>query len=229
MLLSKRLQKITDYIQPNSRVADIGTDHGYIPVWLAQNGICANVIASDIRPEPLKRAMVNAERNGVSDRISFRRCPGLEKFVSDELDTVIIAGMGGEAIIEILSAAPWTREKKLILQPQSKIPELRLWLNDNGYNVNEASLVADMGRIYVVWSCAAGGWRELPEHELYVDRTLIQKGDELLGGYIDAAVKKLRHKVHGMKKASCADLQEIERVTLAIGGLLKMKEEWQNA
>lgn len=229
MLLSRRLQRIADYVRPGSRAADVGTDHGYIPVWLIQHGVCENVIASDIRPEPLKRAMLSAEKNGVSDRISFRLCPGLEGIRPEEADTVIIAGMGGETIIEILSAAPWAREKELILQPQTKIPELRLWLNGNGYGVDDAALVADTGRIYIVWSCTAGGGRDLPVHELYTDRALAQKGDGLLGIYIDSAVKKLRHKVQGMKKASHADVHDIEHCTLAIDGLLKMKEEWQYA
>ena len=61
MLLSKRLQKIADYVQPDNRVADVGTDHGYIPVWLVRSGVCESVIASDIRNEPLKRAMENAK------------------------------------------------------------------------------------------------------------------------------------------------------------------------
>lgn len=229
MLLSKRLQRIADYIRPGSRVADVGTDHGYIPVWLVQNGVCEQVYASDLRPEPLKRAVESAEKNGVSDRISFLLCPGLEKYSPRELDTVVIAGMGGETIIEILAAAPWTKEKELILQPQTKIPELRSWLNSNGYDVAEASLVADTGRIYLVWRCVSGGGRELAEHELYVDRTLSERGDGLLGIYIDSIVKKLRHKALGMKKARAADLQELERCEAAIEGLLKMKEEAQNA
>lgn len=229
MLLSKRLQKIAGYVAQGSRAADVGTDHGYIPVWLIQNGVCEHIIASDIRPEPLKRAMENAEKNEVSDKIRFLLCPGLEQYPQQEIDTVIIAGMGGETIIEILADAPWTREKKVILQPQTKIPELRSWLNANGYEVDDASLVADMGRIYVVWSCTAGGGRELPAHELYVDRTLLEKRDELLGLYIDTVVKKLRHKAQGMKRAARADQMELERCQAAICGLLKMKEEAQNA
>ena len=229
MLLSKRLQIIAGYVTQGSRAADVGTDHGYIPVWLAQNGVCEHITASDIRPEPLKRAMENADKNGVSDKISFLLCPGLEQYHPQEIDTVIIAGMGGETIIEILAAAPWTREKKLILQPQTKIPELRSWLNSNGYEVDDASLVADMGRIYVVWSCVAGVGRELPVHELYVDRTLLERRDELLGIYVDTVVKKLRHKAQGMKRAACADPLELERCQAAVCGLLKLKEEAQNA
>lgn len=229
MLLSKRLQEIADYVRPGSRVADVGTDHGYIPVWLVQNGVCGHVYASDLRPEPLKRAVESAEKNGVADRISFLLCPGLEKYSPGDIDTVIMAGMGGETIIEILAAAPWTREKELILQPQTKIPELRNWLNSSGYDVAGASLVADTGRIYLVWRCVSGGGRELAAHELYVDRRLSERGDALLGIYIDSIVKKLRHKTQGMKKARCVDPRELERCEAAIDGLLKMKEEAQNA
>lgn len=229
MLLSKRLQKIADYVAQGSRVADVGTDHGYIPVWLVQNAVCQRVIASDIRPEPLKRAVENAKKNGASDKITFLLCPGLEQCPPSEVDTVIIAGMGGETIIEILAAAPWAREKKLVLQPQTKIPELRSWLNENGYGLEDASLVADTGRIYVVWSCAAGGGFEIPAHELYVDSALLARRDELLEIYIDSVVKKLRHKMQGLKRAAAADPLELEHCQAAIRGLLKMKEEAKDA
>ena len=223
MTLSNRLQAIAAFISPGSRVADVGTDHGYLPLWLAENGVCNSVIASDIRPGPLKTAMRNAALAGLGEAVDFRLCAGLETYAPDEADTIVIAGMGGETIMSVLSAAPWTREKTLILQPQTKQPRLRVWLNENGYAVEDASLVYDTGRIYVIWKCTAGEKRELAAYERYVDRTLVMRRDALLPAYIDGIMKKLLHKRQGLARALLPDPEEIRRCGEAIDALERLR------
>ena len=219
MTLSNRLQAIAAFIPPGSRVADVGTDHGYLPLWLAENGVCDSIIASDIRPGPLKTAMRNAALAGLGDALIFRLCAGLEAYAPDEADTIVIAGMGGETIMSVLSAAPWARDKTLILQPQTKQPRLRVWLGENGYAVEDAALVYDTGRIYVIWKCTAGEKRELAAYERYVDKTLVQKRDPLLPAYIDGIMKKLLHKRQGLSRAVSADEEEVRRCDEAIDAL----------
>ena len=225
MTLSNRLQAIAAFIPPGSRVADVGTDHGYLPLWLAENGVCTSMIASDIRPGPLKTAIRNAALAGLGEAIDFRLCAGLEAYAPDEADTIVIAGMGGETIMSILSAAPWAREKTLILQPQTKQPRLRVWLNENGYAVEDASLVYDTGRIYVIWKCTGGEKRELEAFERYVDRALVQKRDPLLPAYIDGIMKKLLHKRQGLSRAALADAEELRRCNEAIDALEGLRRE----
>jgi tRNA (adenine22-N1)-methyltransferase len=229
MTLSKRLSQIVSYISAGSRVADVGTDHGYIPIWLVENGICPHVVATDVRQGPLERAVENARRCGVSDKISFSLCFGLNSCAPEDVDTVVISGMGGETIIEILHAAPWSKEKTLIIQPQSKIAELRTWMNENGYAVIDASLVEDAGRIYVVWKCTAGEKSALQPHELFVDSALMCWGGALLPEYIDDTVKKLQRRCDGLEIAACADAQELGFCRAAIDGLLKIRKEITDA
>ncbi|NLT13462.1 MAG: SAM-dependent methyltransferase, partial [Clostridiales bacterium] len=118
--LSKRLQAIAAYVKQGSAVADIGTDHGYIPVYLAQHNIARRIIAADIRKRPLARAQLSSVEYGVDDRIEFRLTDGLDGLQEAGLDTIIIAGMGGETIAGILERAPWvlTENVRIILQPQ---------------------------------------------------------------------------------------------------------------
>ena len=132
--LQPRLQCLADLVPQGARLVDVGTDHGYLPVWLLQHGRMESAIASDINTLPLDHARATAAEYGVTACIDFRLCPGLAKIGSEECDTVAIAGMGGETIIGILKAAPWTRDgtHTLILQPQTKVDLLRRWLCESG-------------------------------------------------------------------------------------------------
>ena len=229
MPLSKRLQRIADYVPAGSRVVDVGTDHGYIPLWLVENGLCASVIASDIREEPLKKAVNNARKAGAAEQIRFVLAAGLDGCRPEEVDVIIIAGMGGETILSILEAAPWAHEKLLILQPQTKAAELRNWLNGQNYAMEDASLVDDSGRIYLVWKLSAGEKLPLTPADLYVDPVLRKKRDPLLRAYVDGLIKKMRSKIQGLEKAAAADAEELSDSRQALGGFLAIREEWKNA
>ena len=143
--LQPRLQCIASLVPKGARLADIGTDHGYLPVYLLQEGTIGHAIASDINALPLAHARATAAEYGVTEKLDFRLCPGLAKLRPEECDTVAIAGMGGETILGILEAAPWTRDgaHTLILQPQTKADLLRRWLCANGYRFLSETLVRD--------------------------------------------------------------------------------------
>ncbi len=127
--LSPRLYAIARAAESGRHIVDVGTDHGYIPVWLALRGQTERITATDIRPGPLERAMRSAEAHGVESRIRFVLCDGLSYDGASAADSVIIAGMGGETIISILAGAPWTKSgTRLILQPQTRQDELCVWL-----------------------------------------------------------------------------------------------------
>jgi len=150
MKLTKRLQVIADFIEDGAAVADIGTDHGYLPVYLAQSGFCRKIIASDINASSLTAARRSAENADVTEAITFVVAPGLDGVAPMEVDTVVIAGLGGETIIGILKDAPWTKLRgiNLILQPQSKIDILFRFLYDNEYEIRRIRSVLDKGRYY---------------------------------------------------------------------------------
>ena len=179
--LQPRLALLASLVPQGAVLADVGTDHGYIPVCLRQRGVIDRAIASDIGREPLEHARRTAEEYGVGG-IDLRLCAGLDAIAPEECDTVLIAGMGGETIWGILAAAPWTRDGRhtLLLQPQTKIEELRLRLCENGYAVTREHLVRDKGKLYVVMTVTAGERYSPGAEQLY--------GEVSAGGAKNAAV-----------------------------------------
>ena len=224
--LSKRLLCMAEKINKGEIVADVGTDHGYIPVWLISRGICQRVIASDIKAGPLQTAVRTAKNAGMEDKIDFRLCAGLDGYTSDEFDTAIIAGMGGETIISILQAAPWAKSKKLIIQPQSKLPELRRWLFENDYKIFNAELVYDTGRIYLVWVVGEGK-EDCDKFSDVLDYQLIENHDPLLRSYIEGLIKRELKILNGMEKSAIVCGDEIRSKKELIEKLIKIKEETQ--
>ena len=159
--LTPRLLAAAELVEPGARVADVGTDHGYLPVWLRQKERSPYVIASDLRPDPLASARASAARWGVRG-IDFRLCPGLEGIGPQEVDTVVIAGMSGETMAGILADAAWDwTGKRLILQPMTKRPELLSWLYENGLHLCRETLVPEQEKLYCVL-CAEAGREVMP-------------------------------------------------------------------
>jgi tRNA (adenine22-N1)-methyltransferase len=150
--LSNRLQALADAVDIGAAVADIGTDHGYLPVYLAQKRRAIRIIASDISAASLSTARRFADKYNVTKSITFVVTPGLDTITAADTDTIVIAGMGGETILQILENAPWTKSAaiKLILQPQSKIDLLCRFLYDNGYVVKKTISVVDKGKSYTI-------------------------------------------------------------------------------
>ena len=153
--LSNRLGAIAGYISKGAAVADIGADHGLLSVFLAQRGYARYIIASDISAGSLAAARRNAGKYNVTDKIEFVTAPGLSGIGGLDIDTIVIAGMGGETIAGILADAPrsCTRGVKLILQPQTKAVGLCIWLSDNGFVIRDSQRVRDKGRPYVIIMC----------------------------------------------------------------------------
>lgn len=149
--LSPRLRACCNYITPGDRVADVGTDHGYLGIWLLSRNLAGHVIASDIGEGPLSAARANAERFGFLDRMTFCLSDGVQN-VPREFDTLVIAGMGAQTMIHILQDAPWLQSAayRLVLQPQNKPQQLRAYLSECGWQITEESLVRDGRFLYAV-------------------------------------------------------------------------------
>ncbi len=146
--ISKRLLACAEFVAPGDRVADIGCDHGYLAIHLLTTDIARSVIASDINEQPLLSAVRNAEKYGIRDKIEFYLSDGVRKIPRD-FDTLVCAGMGADTMISILEAAPWLKDGKyrLILQCQSKRPELRKYLYAGGWHIPRETLVKE-GKFY---------------------------------------------------------------------------------
>lgn len=184
--LSPRLAAVAALVPPGASVIDVGTDHAMLPVWLVQAGRAARVLATDIRPGPLQSAAALVKRTGTGEHIRLLQADGLHGAGPADGDTVVIAGMGGQTMIHILSQAPWTRDGALlILGPQSKAADLRRFLVEDGYHVLSERLAEDAGRVYPIL-CAAGGIAPAyTAAELHLG-LLSQIGDDpLFGRYLD--------------------------------------------
>ena len=156
--LTARLQKIADQVTIGYRVADIGTDHGYIPIYLLKNKISPFVIAGDINKKPLKRAEDNIKNHNLSCSIEVRLGSGLSILKLNEVDTAIIAGMGGLLISELLENSKEIAQnlKALILQPMQAQPELRKYLANNGFIIEKDILVKEDRHIYEIIVAKSG-------------------------------------------------------------------------
>ena len=150
--LKGRLSLCARYVRRDSRLADIGTDHAYLPIALCEAGVIPSALACDINPLPLNSARENIARRGLSDRIETRLGNGLEPVSADEADDIVIAGMGGELIADILAACLWVRDpaKRLILQPMTRHEALIRRLYANGFAVTDSGAVTDGGKSYLV-------------------------------------------------------------------------------
>ena len=228
--LQPRLACIASLVPRGARLADVGTDHGCLPVWLLQHGRIARAIASDINAAPLDRARATARAYGVTEGVDFRLCAGLAEIKSGECDTVVLAGMGGETIIGILEAAPWTRDgaHTLVLQPQTKTELLRRWLSGNGYRLLEERLVRDKGQLYVVLHAAGGeGGRALDDADALTGFLL--QGDALYGAYLSQHLIKLKRARDGLAVSSLADKGErLARLRALIEEVDKRREAWEH-
>ncbi len=149
--LSKRLFAVASLVEQGASVADVGTDHGYIPVFLVKAGIAKSAVAMDINDGPLSSCRALVEQEELSDYIDIRLSDGLERLEPDECDTIIIAGMGAELIADILSKCSYINEKHLILQPMTHPEIARKFLYDNGFEINNDIIVYDSKHYYSVF------------------------------------------------------------------------------
>lgn len=219
--LQPRLACIASLVPHGARIADVGTDHGYIPVHLLARGVIDFAIASDIGREPLDHARRTAAEYGI-DGIDFRLCAGLEAIAPEECDTILLAGMGGETIMGILEAAPWTRDgaHTLLLQPQTKLELLRRWLCETGYRITREKLVRDKGKLYTVMTVTAGAPFEPDTLSLYAG--LAPERDALYGEYLAHQSARLRRRAEGLGQSNAS---EAARLLALADALDKIGEE----
>ena len=148
MQLSQRLSSVASMVTAGNCLADVGTDHGYVPIYLYERNVIPCAIAMDVNKGPLERAALHIAESGMKNVIETRLSDGLTALKAGEADSIVIAGMGGPLMIRILSAYPevTASAKELILQPQSEIAEVRIWLYEQGYEIVEEHMVFEEGK-----------------------------------------------------------------------------------
>ena len=231
LTLPPRLRTIADLVPPGARLVDVGTDHAYLPVWLLSHGKIASAIASDVVPGPLDRARQTAEKYGLTGRMDFRLCDGLSGVAPEEVDAVVIAGMGGETIAAILEAAPWTAtgERLLVLQPMSAQPYLRQWLQAHGYAIGREVLAREGETLYTIFLVRPGPMPPLTPAETWAGRQSRGEGDPRRGAYLDKLIHRAEKAAAGLRLSTRgSDAPRLAEVEQVLTGLRQMKEEWQS-
>lgn len=215
--MNRRLEAIASLTRGGRGLIDVGTDHGYLPVWLALSGYAGNLYASDINEGPLAAAKRTAAENGVSERIRFLLCDGLSLCPREEIDTIVIAGMGGDLIVRILDEAEWCLDSRyrLILQPMTKAEVLRYWLVYNGFGIQSETLAEDGGILYQILCASYGGSTKLNDAELFAGKRglcqnleLYEKQLELLSGRFEKMLAGMATRDSGPRCRLFHEVQE---------------------
>lgn len=186
MQLSKRLKAVASFVTEGNILADIGTDHGYIPIYLVKNGIIPRAFAMDINKGPLERADEHIAEEGLHDSIETRLSNGLDKLYENEADTVLVAGMGGALIIDILQRGRKVLDtvKELVLSPHSEWEEVRRYLGDSGYKITQEDMLIDAEKYYVIIKAIKEKPEEYDEVQLKYGKILIEEKNEILKEYL---------------------------------------------
>lgn len=221
--LSNRLKACCKFIKQGDRVADIGCDHGYLSIHLLRSGIASSVIAADINPMPLDSAKRNAAKYEIADRITFCLSDGVQDIPRD-FDTMVCAGMGADTIISILDAAPWLKCKqyRLILQCQSRRPELRQYLYDNGYKICAEVLAQDGKFIYPIIEVVYEPSTPLSPGGYHISPALLASGSPLLPAFYERVVSGIKTTVQGLSRTGGEKLAHYEAI---LSELLKMEDK----
>lgn len=201
--LSDRLLACCGFVKQGDRVADIGCDHGYLGIYLLTQGIAKSTIEADVNEAPLQSAMRNAMKYGTKNKMTFCLSDGVEEIPRD-FDCMVCAGMGADTMMSILYQAPWLKDAKyrLILQCQSKRPELRQWLYDQGYAIRRETLAKDRKFVYSIMEVVYDPGQSITPAETYITKQLLEDNHPLLPEYYQRVKHGMELTVFGLERAN---------------------------
>lgn len=201
-MLDNRLSAVAENIIKGKNMVDIGTDHAYLPVWLTRRGICPKALAVDINKDPISFANATIEKYRAADMVETRLSDGFENVPRDFAENIVIAGMGGDAISDILSQCEWIKDAKynLILQPMTCHERLRKYLYQSGFSILSETIVKDSHRIYTVMKVGFSGI--VQEAPVYMQYSGSVNADDANGReYLMRQIVRLRDVAQGLTKA----------------------------
>ena len=195
MELSKRLQAVADFVSEGLVVADVGTDHGYIPIYLIETKKSPKAFAMDVNKGPLLRAKEHIAEHGLETRIETRLSDGVRALKKGECECVVVAGMGGALTIKIMEEGKdvFRNLKEFVLQPQSELQKVRAYLYQNAYSIVEENMVLDDGKFYPMFRVINGQSQEYHAIELCYGKLLLEQKNAVLKTFLqkEKAVKEL--------------------------------------
>lgn len=228
--LSPRLASVAALVPPGAVLADVGTDHAFLPVYLLQRGLIAGSVASDLREGPLNKAKANAVKYGLTGQMAFRLCDGLRDITPGEVDTIAIAGMGGETIAAILAAAPWTKQgqHRLILQPMTSLYDLRHYLSGSGYMITMEHLNREGRRIYITMEVQPGTASPYSEGEKWAGRQWKGMDAPLRDDFLSEMERRAKGALLGLEKSvRREDIPRRDLLNLIVPQVAQLRKEWQ--
>ena len=219
MQLSERLSTVASMVTDGNCLADVGTDHGYVPIYLYERNIISRGIAMDVNKGPLERAALHIAESGMKQAIETRLSDGLTALKPGEADSIVIAGMGGPLIIRILSANPkvTASAKELILQPQSEVFQVREWLSEQKYEIVEEHMVFEDGKYYPMFKAVKNDFFEgLTAKECKFGRIKVLQEPEVLKAFLSREItskkeilKKLEAEVTEKSRSRAEEMKQL--------------------
>ncbi|OQB15195.1 MAG: tRNA (adenine(22)-N(1))-methyltransferase [Firmicutes bacterium ADurb.Bin193] len=227
MNLPPRLEVTASFVPPCECLADIGTDHAYIPIHLIEKGVIKRAVASDIAAGPAKIALRNIKRHGLEDRISVVTGYGLEPI--DCADVIVIAGMGGKVICDILTAGEKVARsaRLVVIQPMTMVMDVRRFLSEKGFAITDEAIAKEGQKLYNIMAVRTG--EEIIEDDIYfyVGKRLVEKKDPLLGEYIGKRIAALDISIDNMGN-SVGELEKREQFISLKKQLLEVLDDYRS-
>lgn len=204
-----RLEAIINIIGDAHTVADVGCDHAYLPILLAQRGRTKKIIGADVKEGPLSKARANVERFGFADTIELRLGSGLTVLCEGEADCVVIAGMGANVIAKILNDSKQIAKStpRIILQSMTGSEDLRKFLYESGYEITSETLVREDRRIYAIMTVKSGKKTTFTPFDCYISPALRNGSDPLFDEYFKKQYERITRACEGMKMAKTTAAQ----------------------
>ena len=220
--LSKRLGAVASYVQKGSRLADVGSDHAYLPLFLVENGIIDYAVAGEVVQGPYQSALTNVAQAGKDELIQVRLANGLAAIESsDQIDTITIAGMGGRLIADILEADRDKLEKvkRLILQPNNREDELRIWLQEQGFQIVAEEMVTENQKFYEILVVEPGTMELTPLEQRFGPFLLQEKSSVFLAKW-QSELEKLTRSLEKIPAQHQEDIRLLQDKISAIKEVL---------
>lgn len=205
--LDARLSAVASLVRVGARVADIGTDHAYLVTYLIKKGICPNGIAADLRKGPLENARQTVIEAGLTEKVELILSDGLENIKENSCDDIVLAGMGGNLIAEILSKAQWIKNENIniVAQPMTHAEVLRQFFIDNGFEILKEKTATDGKRLYCIMSARFNGRADKHDISYIYTGRLFDNNDEITYKYIDKMLITLEKKHSALVAAGKSD------------------------
>ena len=204
MELSKRLSAVAELVSDGLVVADVGTDHGYIPIHLLESGKCEKAFAMDVNEGPLKRARDHIAIHGLSRKIELRLSDGVRALKPGECDCVVVAGMGGGLAIKIMDEGKkvFRNLKEFVLQPQSELSKVRAYLYEEGYLVVKEDMVEEDGKFYPMMKVTNGQDEKYTKIELRYGKGLLKDKHPVLKVFLEKEISSKENILRNLDKQS---------------------------